>query len=228
MLLLRTLMVLFAQGEVLPTGTQGWVTLIVQTGAIGILGYHLLFGLPKMAKEQQDSTERMIKTMTESQEKQTLVLTEAFERQVTSLVALFRTTLAEDRKNVQDRNIEDRKDFSDRNNKIVTELTQLRQIPTVISGKLDEMVSQLQQQTNMATKQEASIEQNTINIEKQTATMEVVAKKLSEWPSDADKICKAKEAIRELANKLDIDEHTVEKLIEVKRRQKEREKNQGK
>lgn len=31
--------------------TQGWLTLVIQGGAIGILGYHLLISLPQLLKQ---------------------------------------------------------------------------------------------------------------------------------------------------------------------------------
>lgn len=127
---------IFAQTD----APQGWVALVVQTGAIGILGYHLLVGLPAMFKEWR-----------ESQEKMQVFLASVFQKAIDN----------------------SRDDFTARSATLVGELT------------------------------------------KQTGLLGRIHDKIEEWPSDAEKICKAAECRRILETN-GVDPKTIDRVLRVR------------
>ena len=194
--------------ETIGSETQGWVAIIVQTGAIGILGYHLLKGLPSMLDSMMDKTIKMVERITTENSKI-----------VADLMQSFRTTLGEDRKLAMERETNNRTEFSARNQSIVSELHEIgKAIPPDIGKKVDLMASDLATQTG-------ALGVQTMLMEKQTAVMEDVGKKLKEWPSDVDKICKFERLMREAG----VEPETVKKWGAMQRRLRDkREKEKGK
>ena len=165
-------MPLIAQADV---ALQGWVALIVQTGAIGILGYHLLINLPRMVKDLNAAQAALI----------------------SNVVQMFRETLSEDRKAHNERASEDRKAFTDRNAAIITELKGLQEsLPRELATRIEVMVNELHQQTG---------------------SLERMAKKIEEWPSDVDKFCRVEQALKAAG----FDEKVVKRLIALKRREQQ-------
>jgi hypothetical protein len=43
-----------------------WVQTVIQCGAVGILGYHLLWGLPRMLKEQAETFREILTSVMDS------------------------------------------------------------------------------------------------------------------------------------------------------------------
>ena len=119
-----------------------WVSVIVQGGALAILGYHLLVGLPAMLRENAKSQHET----------------------VTSLMDMFRQTLAEDRRLNSERSIDDRRAFSERSAAIVEGLTRLRElVPEGLTGRVTELISELQHQTKTLDAAAGSISLQTIS-----------------------------------------------------------------
>lgn len=151
--------------DVLPASTQGWIALLVQGGAIGILGYHLLISLPKM-----------IEKMTAS---------------MTNVMQLFQVAQTTQEERCERRAAADRDGFNKRSASMVAELTAFRDsLPREIKASLDPLAEEMKAQTKV-------IQLQTSCTKEQTEAINEMNRKISNWPSDSDKICKAESALRE-------------------------------
>lgn len=126
------LLLLFAQTSVAQVPqmdpTAGWIALIIQGGALTILGYHLLFGLPKMSRDNTDANIRMM---------------EMFQAQ------MDRERNASDARSTLDRNA-----FEIRSKMMVDELAKMREsIPIGINDKIGEVVREIHDQSAQIDKQ---------------------------------------------------------------------------
>lgn len=119
---------LFSQ-TTLATELGSWVSIIVQTGAIGVLGYHLIYGLPKMLKDARDA-----------QSSDTLKTMEMNQKQFDKALEMWVT---------QVKNQQEGAEVRDR--LMITELASLRQtIPNDITPKITSVIDEVKLQTTQS------------------------------------------------------------------------------
>ena len=126
----------FAQVPLQPgNDVQSWTYLLLQGSAVAILGYHLLWGLPKLLKDQRDAEA----TNRAGQEAMFVRMLDAFQVQIGKEREVFVLSSKEDKEG-----------FQARDTLMLQELTSLRQsIPKDVSPKLEQMVTELGHQTKV-------------------------------------------------------------------------------
>lgn len=192
---------IFAQAD----STQGWVGIIVQGGAIAILGYHLLKGLPDMLDSMMEKAMKLVAGINTEHTKTVDEITMRTTKMVEALMVQFRDTLSEDRRMGIERAVLDRKEFADRNQSIIGEIKQMEQlIAKEVGPRSALIVEELHQQTQ-------TINRQTGVLESQADMLSGLADQLSAFGSDPGKLCRAAEEMR----KAGIDEKTIAKLHRV-------------
>lgn len=161
----------------MPTGSQGWVALIVQGGAIAILGYHLLWSLPKMVSDMN--------------------------RTVMAVMQMFQSVQTGQDERHERRADADRKSFDDRASSLVNKMGEFqKELPKDLAHAVSPMLEELKHQTNSIDAQTALIGDQTNTIGKQTDSINDLTQKLSDSDlarickmSPTEKLCQAKEAM---------------------------------
>lgn len=200
---------------------QGWVAIVVQGGAIAILGYHLLRGLPDMLDKQMSKMMELIKAVTEANAATTRETSQKNAAMVADMLVAFRETLREDRDGSNRRATEDRAEFGNRNQALVEELGKLREsFPAGLAPKFDALVDELKRQTEVINGlAEATGEQS--------KELHSVAEKMNEWPSDWKKLCNADslkchadDALRQAGIAAGFDEKLINRLLDLQKKRR--------
>ncbi len=174
----------------IPDDVRGWVGIILNLGALGILGYYLLRVQPQAMKDAAAAQSAELREFRTAQE-----------MLVTTLIQNFRENAKEDRLM-----------FELRNNAAISENKSLKEsMVAEMKVQTKETISELRHQTHQIDEGTAAVTSQTESIEGMSTNVADLVAKIADWPSDHNKICKAQQALKDLG----FTDKIVEKLIAV-------------